>query len=99
MKIKNLISKSTALFFSAFAMISCVKDTDYTIPDIGELKKQTPAFDGSVVTFQQAKTTASATVTDYANNDAIEGYVVSSDEGGNFYKKIYIRADYRCTKL
>ncbi|MDO4782245.1 MAG: DUF5689 domain-containing protein [Capnocytophaga felis] len=91
MKLKNLISIYGALLLSTAGFISCVKDTDYELPNLEDLKKDIPAFDGNIVTFAQATASATTNVTPYTSNDAIEGYVVSSDEGGNFYKKIYIQ--------
>ncbi len=91
MKLKHLISVCSVLLFSVIGMVSCVKDTDYELPNFQEIKQNIPAFDGNMITFAQATASATAEVTEYTNNDAIEGYVVSSDEGGNFYKKIYIQ--------
>ncbi|WP_198540755.1 DUF5689 domain-containing protein [Capnocytophaga stomatis] len=91
MKLKNLISIYGVLLLSTIGIISCVKDTDYELPNLGDLKKDIPSFDGNIVTFAQATASATTNVATYENNDAIEGYVVSSDEGGNFYKKIYIQ--------
>ncbi|WP_198537133.1 DUF5689 domain-containing protein [Capnocytophaga cynodegmi] len=91
MKLKNLTLMYGVLLLSAIGFISCVKDTDYELPNLEDLKKNIPAFDGKIVTFTQAAASATTDVTPYTSNDAIEGYVVSSDEGGNFYKKIYIQ--------
>ncbi|GET45233.1 DUF5689 domain-containing protein [Capnocytophaga felis] len=91
MKLKNLISIYGVLLLSTIGIISCVKDTDYELPNLEDLKKDIPSFDGNIVTFAQATASATTNVTPYTSNDAIEGYVVSSDEGGNFYKKIYIQ--------
>ena len=91
MKLKNLFSVYSILLLSVVGVVACVKDTDYELPDLGEIRKDIPKFDGNIITFAQASSSATADVAQYTNNDAIEGYVISSDEGGNFYKKIYIQ--------
>ncbi|MDO5104836.1 DUF5689 domain-containing protein [Capnocytophaga sp.] len=91
MKLKHLISIYSILLFCAFGIASCVKDTDYELPNFEESKKDIPPFDGKIITFAQATASSTSEVTKYTENDAIEGYVISSDEGGNFYKKIYIQ--------
>jgi len=68
--------------------MSCVKDDDYELPDN---KKVLPAFAGKVVSFSDVASKTTATIKPYSADEAIEGYVISSDEGGNFYKKIYIQ--------
>ena len=75
---------------TAFAITSCVKDDDYDIPDPNG-KKPLPDYSGQVVSFANVLTKVTASVATYTADEAIEGYVISSDEGGNFYKKIYIQ--------
>ena len=41
-------------------------------------------------TVADIKSIATATATQYTSDDIIEAVVVSSDKGGNFYKKIYL---------
>ncbi|MDO4228468.1 MAG: DUF5689 domain-containing protein [Capnocytophaga sp.] len=91
MKLKNLISICVVLLLLTIGMVSCVKDTDYELPNLEEFKNNIPAFDGNIITFAQLTASATTEVVEHTANDAIEGYVVSSDEGGNFYKKIYIQ--------
>lgn len=91
MRLKNLISIYIVSLLSTLAVVSCVKDTDYELPNLGEIKNNIPSFDGNIITFAKLKEASTNEVVAYAANDAIEGYVVSSDEGGNFYKKIYIQ--------
>ena len=86
----NLLKPTAIALLSLFAITSCVKDDDYEIPNpSGE--KPLPPFSGKVVTFDVATAQATNTVVTYGADEAIEGYVISSDEGGNFYKKIYIQ--------
>lgn len=85
--------KISTLYFFVFLLIisSCVKDTDYEIPLTDEIYKETPPFYGKIVPFEQVIASASSSVKNYETDDAIEGYVISSDEAGNFYKKIYLQ--------
>ncbi|RZJ68125.1 MAG: DUF5017 domain-containing protein [Flavobacterium sp.] len=71
--------------FAAIAagiLSSCVKDDDYGVPvaDCTETNL--------VKTIEVADVPASAEVTQYTQDDVIEAYVVSSDQGGNFFKSI-----------
>lgn len=88
MKLTTLKNSGIALL-SLFTLISCVKDDDYELP---EIKKELPKFDGTIVPFASVANKTTATVATYTANEAIEGYVISSDEGGNFYQKIYIQS-------
>ncbi|MFJ1491079.1 DUF5689 domain-containing protein [Capnocytophaga canis] len=89
MKSRKIISIFSMLLLSLVAIVACVKDTDYELPDYD--KGQLTPFNGEIVSFTKANSSATAEVTDYAKDEAIEGYIVSSDEGGNFYKKLYIQ--------
>ncbi|AMD84139.1 hypothetical protein SAMN05444369_108107 [Capnocytophaga haemolytica] len=91
MKLKRLLVAGSALALGLLTITACVKDDDYDLPDLNKLKKDVPSFSGTVITFDQAIGKASSTVTTYTGDEAIEGYVISSDEGGNFYKKIYLQ--------
>jgi hypothetical protein len=48
-------------------------------------------------TVEKVKETAGATATKYAYDDTIEAYVVSSDEGGNFFKTISLQTQATAT--
>ena len=79
---KNLkIVFSTLLFVTLF---SGVNSDDYNAPDLsGDCSILT-----ATKTVQEVKATATTTAQQYVNDDIIEAYVTSSDEGGNFYKSI-----------
>ena len=79
---KNLkIVFSTLLVVTLF---SCVNSDDYNAPDLsGDCSTLT-----ATKTVQEVKATATTTAQQYVNDDIIEAYVTSSDEGGNFYKSI-----------
>lgn len=86
----NVLKPVAIALLTAFAITSCVKDDDYDIPDPNG-KKPLPDYSGQVVSFANVLTKVTASVATYTADEAIEGYVISSDEGGNFYKKIYIQ--------
>ncbi|WP_291097951.1 MULTISPECIES: DUF5689 domain-containing protein [unclassified Flavobacterium] len=82
-KIKNIfiITVSIALFSS------CVKDTFNTpIQDVCINPGLTKTKE--VANIYAAATTITAT---YTADDIVEAYVISSDEGGNFYKSMYFQ--------
>jgi len=69
-------------FISVFT--SCVNDDDYSTPDLsGECGEIPVTKDAKVIL-----ATAGATSVEYTEDDVIEAYVTSSDEGGNFFKTI-----------
>lgn len=84
MNLKRLLSVIGVFLLTLATAVSCVKDTDYELPD---LKETVPTFDGKIVDFTKVIGAATAEVTEYANNEAFQGYVVSSDEGEIFIKK------------
>lgn len=82
------ISRIFTVALLSVLSFSCVKDTDYEIPDVGGTASK---FDGEIKTIDQVKAVSSDQVKEYQANDAVEGYVISSDKGGNFYQKIYVQ--------
>ena len=86
----NVLKPVAIALLTAFAITSCVKDDDYDIPDPNG-KKPLPDYSGQVVSSANVLTKVTASVATYTADEAIEGYVISSDEGGNFYRKIYIQ--------
>lgn len=63
---------------------SCVNDDDFSVPNI-ECQDQSLS---ATKTIEDIYAVSSATTTQYTADDIIEAYVVSSDEGGNFFKTI-----------
>lgn len=82
------------LFFvlTAGILTSCVNDDDYSTPSLEDL--DCIAADALVAnkTVQQIFDMATASPVNYANDDIIEAYVVSSDKGGNFFKTMHLQA-------
>ena len=72
------------------ALQSCINSDYYDAPDLSNECTTLTA----TKTVADVKTTATTTAQEYTNDDIIEAYAVSSDEGGNFYKSIsFVTAD------
>lgn len=84
----NLLKSILFLALPAMLLTSCVNDDDYSVPT---LECNDP---GLVATKTVAEIRAAATsaAVQYTADDIIEGRVVSSDRGGNFYKVIYLNS-------
>ncbi|MDT0645623.1 DUF5689 domain-containing protein [Zunongwangia sp. F260] len=71
---------------------SCVKTDDYDLPEIEDILVD---FDGSLTSISAVKGSydpiADEIYTFQNTNTYFEGYVVSSDEGGNFYKELVLQ--------
>jgi len=80
---KTTFYKSTlVLLMAAGTMTSCINDDDYDVPNMDCIESNL------VATMQPQDIEASSIVAEYPDNDVIEAYVTSSDEGGNFFKSI-----------
>src|SRR6478609_10758439 len=62
----------------------CVKDNDYSIPKLACTEPNLTANK----TVSEIISQSGSVVAQYPYDDIIEAYVVSSDEGGNFFKSI-----------
>jgi len=90
---KTISFKLTLLLILALGLMttSCVEDDDFDIPDVTVTD---PEIDGEVVTINsilgliQQNQGENTTIED---NIYVEGYVISSDEGGNFFEEIIIQ--------
>ncbi len=81
----NILKSALFLALSSALLTGCASD-DYGIPSID-------CVDPNITvtkTVADIKSIATATATQYTAEDVIEAIVVSSDKGGNFYKKIYL---------
>ena len=76
--------------------ISCSKMSNFDTPDTAALTTEqaakAKAFNGTTISYAALRAKATTSFATYEENDAFEGYVISSDEGGNFYKKVYVQA-------
>ena len=89
--------KKIVYFALSLALLSsCSKVSGFDTPDVQQLEKQQQekanAFNGTRITYAQLRAKVTPSFTQYTDNDAFEGYVISSDEAGNFYKKVYVQA-------
>lgn len=89
MKIHSLYKSVTLLTFLAIAF-SCIEDNEYGIPPIDTTADPTEGLTPNI-TIAQAKALFSGDNTEFISNLLMEGYVVSSDASGNFYKELYIQ--------
>lgn len=80
--------KLLLICFFGLAISACVKNDDYQIPDI---TAPVPEYTGSIISFAQLKAKTSSSIATYTDDEAVEGYVISSDEGRNITKKLYLQ--------
>lgn len=86
----NKISTILTISFGFFFFNSCVQDDDYSIPPIDCTGMVTNKYIADILADVNASTATNKLV--YYTEDAIlEGYVISSDETGNFFKTISIQ--------
>jgi len=76
-------------------LTSCVQDDDFQVPDI---TIQEPVIDGDVITINaiagllaQAQNNNNDTFTFENTNQYISGFVISSDESGNFFEELILQ--------
>jgi len=82
---KNKFLKlSLMLFGTAVMFTSCVKDDNYSTPNLGTCDDTSIKPKNKEI----SQVTASSTISQNLTDDVIEGYVTSSDIAGNFYKSI-----------
>lgn len=92
---KNIF-KIAALFLFLGAFTACVQDDDYTVPTVVETE---PLDDNgnalqATTTFALVHAMYTGSIVDFDavdSNLVIEGYVISNDRTGNFYKSIFIQ--------
>lgn len=88
----NKIATVLAITGGVFFFNSCVQDDDYSIPPMDCTGLTTNKYIADVI----ADVNASGEVNNlvyYTNDAVLEGYVISSDETGNFFKTISIQND------
>ena len=85
MKNLNKLFVTIALLYSFIFIYSCVKDDDYSIPpvDCTGLTK-TMSFQEFIARIDASDLPNNLVY--FTDNEVIEGYVISSDQTGNFYK-------------
>lgn len=85
MNFKKYFKSAFVLALSAITLSSCVQEDEWSTPPINCTNK----FDAPTMTMAEFKAQAPSNGYILIENDQIfDGYVVSSDENGNFYKTI-----------
>lgn len=79
---KSILKPAFLTVLSAFALISCVNDDSYNVPNLDCIETTL------VKTKEVNEIPASNIVSQYTDDEVIEAYVTSSDRDGNFYKSI-----------
>ena len=95
---KNIFKNSCIIIVTILLFIGCVNDTYETPkfdncvnPNVTKTKTIADIYAVAKNPIADPLTGIPNTPT-YPSEDSIEGYVVSSDEGGNFYKSMYVQA-------
>jgi hypothetical protein len=98
--INNREMKNLKILFALLAMVSltfsCVEDDDFSVPETSEVVIDAPA---NTINIQSIVNEYENTfggqdpepITFEENAGFIEGFVISSDEGGNFFKELVIQ--------
>lgn len=85
----NKISTVLALSCGLFVFNSCVQDDDYSIPPIDCTGLTTTTYIADLID----QVDAANEIITFTEDAILEGYVISSDETGNFFKTISIQDD------
>ncbi|MDV7186372.1 DUF5689 domain-containing protein [Lutibacter sp. TH_r2] len=84
---KNRYKNSALLIIIALMAISCVKDSDFSTPNVECVEQSLTVTN----TLSQIKDMYAFGGTQFETDIIIEGYVVSSDQSGNIYKSLSIQ--------
>ena len=86
------LNKLAILLLSFVVFTACVEDDDFNTPD---LSITDPNIDGNIVDIDAVKgsflQSGEEIFTFEATNSYMEGYVISSDESGNFFKEVVLQ--------
>ncbi len=89
--------KLITLFFATVTVVSCVKNDDFDIPTIEEVAPNISASDvitiGSLndLLVQEMNTNGNPVLEFTDSGKYISGYVISSDEAGNFFEELLLQ--------
>ncbi len=78
--------------FLCFSLISCVKTDDFELPKI-DIEEPNISANSNILAVKNAYEQSGEKIYTYDVNDTsiIEGFVISNDEAGNFYKTLIIQ--------
>jgi len=93
--INNREMKNINKLFALLAMLtmtfSCVEDDDFAVPETSQIVIDAPAGTIDLQAVVNQYRTRNAPILFGEDAGYIEGYVISSDEGGNFFKELIIQ--------
>jgi hypothetical protein len=91
-KMKNF-NKLFAIAVLSVITFSCVEDDDFNLPDTAAIDIEAPAnlIDISSVIGQIGQAQTGLVTFDPNNDQFIEGFVISSDEAGNYFEELIIQ--------
>ncbi|WP_111707277.1 DUF5689 domain-containing protein [Lutibacter citreus] len=88
MKMYKILKLSLQAVFAFSVLVACVKDNDYSTPEVGCVEPLITATN-SIDQIKEMYTFGGATIIE--KDVVISGYVVSNDRAGNIYKSISIQ--------
>ncbi|NIK91107.1 DUF5017 domain-containing protein [Mangrovimonas sp. CR14] len=99
---KNITSsfmKTTKLFslmsiMALTVLTSCVNDDDYSIPNVGDAQEPNISATTTISIVKSMYDSSTDAIVDFDEQGTdlvLEGYVISNDEAGNFYKTLIIQ--------
>ncbi|MFP2995507.1 DUF5689 domain-containing protein [Spongiivirga sp. MCCC 1A20706] len=87
--------KTTYIILTLLIFISCVSDDEFEVPLVLNQEQEEPLIDGVKTTFKAIKERFDQSFgpVTFQDNERIyiEGYVMSSDEKGNFFKELIVQ--------
>ncbi len=89
MKTNNFYN-SCLLFFTMSILLSCVRDDDFNVPKPDNGPDPAAGITANI-SIAEVKQLFSGYTTEFTSDLIVEGYVVSSDASGNFYKELYLQ--------
>lgn len=89
MKTNNFYN-SCLLFLMMSVLLSCVQDDDFNVPKPDNGPDPAAGITANI-SIAEVKQLFSGYTTEFTSDLIVEGYVVSSDASGNFYKELYLQ--------
>lgn len=89
------LTRLFTVFVALVALVSCVQDDDFSVPELEvgvvEIEGQSVSISSVAGQVAQAAENGNETFTFDGVDTFVEGYVISSDEGGNFFEEFIIQ--------
>lgn len=84
----NFVKSILFVALAAGTLTSCVNDDDYSVPALECTEPE--VAEENVISVEQLYNNATTEAVEYTQNHFIKAVVVSSDQGGNFYKTLFL---------